>query len=178
MAPPEGGIEVNEFVMYYNSLNTSKWVYDELAGGWLRYHDMSENSGEFYPSLDRLTQKQLIFNNVIVVFMWHDVQNGDGTIIDTIFEVGDIGNAWLFRDGKMYDINWAYRYWDWEVSTWQARPLKYIDDDGNSFALHPGNTWVHVVTPWTCVIEDLNGTNVCTEPSSEVEQWIIKFDNP
>jgi hypothetical protein len=178
LAAPEGGVEVNEFVMSYNSLNTSKWIYDELAGGWLRYHDMSELSGEFYPSLDRLTQKQLVFNNVILVFMYHDVQNGDATIIDTVFEIGDIGNAWLFRDGKMYDINWAYQYWDWEISTWQSRPLKYIDDDGNSFALHPGNTWVHVVTPWTCIYEEMYGINECQDPSSELEQWIIKFENP
>ena len=175
---PDGGIDVPEFEMHYNTLNTSKWVYDELAGGWLRYHDLPDASGNYYPTLDRLNQKQLIFNNVIVMFLPHDVQNGDGTIIDTVFELGDIGDAWLFRDGKMYDINWSYQYWEWELSTWQQRPFKYIDDEGNSFALHPGNTWVHVVTPWTC----LNGATydgyTCDEPSADLEEWHIKFGNP
>ncbi len=178
LGAPEGGIEVNEFEMHYNSLNTSKWVYDELAGGWLRYHDLPDASGQFYPSVDRLNQKQLIFNNVIVVFMPHDVQNGDGTIIDIVLELGGIGDAWLFRDGKMYDINWAYLYWDWEVSTWQPRPFKFIDNDGNSFALHPGNTWVHFVTPWTCLNGSVYSGYECDQPSPELEKWEIRFANP
>ncbi len=181
IAPPDGGIEVNEFVMSYNSNTNAKWVYDELAGGWLRYHDLPnlyDPSGEFYPMLDRLNQKQLIFNNVIVAFFPHEVLNGDGTIIDTLFELGDIGDAWLFRDGRMYDINWAYQYWEWEVSTWQQRPFKFVDNEGNSIPLHPGNTWVNFVTPWTCLYEEADGSAECVEPSENLDQWIVKFDNP
>jgi len=181
LAPPDGGVEVNEFIMSYNSNTNAKWIYDELAGGWLRQHDLPnamDPSGNFYPMLDRLTQKQLIFNNVIIAYIPHEVLNGDGTIVDTVFELGDIGDAWLFRDGKMYDISWTHRYWDWEISTWQPRPFKFIDHDGNSIPLHPGNTWVSFVTPWTCLYEQADGIIECEEPSSDMEQWIIKFDNP
>jgi hypothetical protein len=154
---PSGGYGVPEWIMYYNSNNQTKWEYDPLSNNWLRYNDWADGSGEFYPSTDRINSSQLQFANVVVMFTPHNVLNGDGTIIDIeINEVGLFGKALLFRNGRVYDIYWTTGNEEWESETGQRRPFKFVDAEGNPIALQPGSTWVHIVTPTTCVADGPN----------------------
>ena len=56
------------------------------------------------------------------------------------------GNAYLFRDGRVYEVNWA-RTGDEELIA-----LTY--PDGSRFPLRPGNTWFQIVGTSSSISND------------------------
>ncbi|MEJ2759678.1 MAG: DUF3048 domain-containing protein, partial [Anaerolineales bacterium] len=52
---PDGGTPVESFLMKYNYLNQTRWVYDTEAGGYVRYQNDPSTPEEFSLSTDRLT---------------------------------------------------------------------------------------------------------------------------
>ena len=153
----------NEIIMFYNFLNQAKWVFDPLSGGYLRYTDLADGTGDFYPATDRLNGRQLIFNNIIVVFARHSAIQP--TIIDIHIDF-EQGPAILFRDGKAYKIVWNTFSDDQAQETGRNRPMKFVDSNGNPVPLHPGQTWVHIVTQTTSGYEKNPGF------------WYIRFYAP
>ncbi|MBT3240088.1 MAG: DUF3048 domain-containing protein [Chloroflexi bacterium] len=176
--PPPGGIPLSEFVMFYNTYNQIKWMADPLSGGWLRFNDIADGTNTFYPSTDRLNGRQLIYNNVVIMFVEHEVQNVAGTVIDLPpLTPGNFGQAWLFRDGMFYPIYWSTIGREWEIENNQIRPIKFVDAENNPVPLQPGNTWVHIVTPQTCLTENpFNAT--CLKPSGDLDPWFVRFYSP
>jgi hypothetical protein len=165
--PPEGGAAASRLHVYIAWLNQSAWVYDPLAQSWWRYvDDASEDTAGFvHPETDRLTRRQLLFENVIVLFAYHDVISP--TNLDIHLEHDWVGNAMLFRDGKKYDIRWSTRATPEEVETGRRKPIQfYYPDDTTLFPLKPGHTWVLVVTPETAVTEQVAG------------EWLLQFNQP
>jgi hypothetical protein len=162
--PPAGGRPVSEIDVFYSFLNQSRWVYDAASGSWFRYHDNAEGKGKWYTDTDRLTGDQLRFENVIVLFANHTVISP--TIIDIGLQMGNAGNAILFRDGQEIPIQWTTVAGEYEQSTGLRRPLRFIGADGQPVALKPGHTWVHVVTPFSEVYEDSPGV------------WRVRFYAP
>jgi hypothetical protein len=158
-----GSGDANEVTMFYNFLNQARWVYDPLSGGYLRYTDAADGSGMFYPATDRLNGRQLIFHNVIVMFARHSVITP--TIIDIHLDYQE-GNAILFRDGKAYKIIWSTLSDDQARETGRNRPVKFVDSAGNPVPLHPGQTWVHIVTLNTEAWEQSTGN------------WKVRFYAP
>ncbi len=155
--------EAKEVIMFYNFLNQAKWMFDPLSGGYLRYTDAADGSGKFYPATDRLNGRQLIFHNVVVMFAKHDAITP--TIIDINLNYNQ-GPAILFRDGKAYKIIWNTYSDDQAKETGRNRPVKFIDSEGNPVPLHPGQTWVHIVTQITDGYEKTPGS------------WYIRFYAP
>ncbi len=176
--PPAGGIPLSEFVMFYNTYNQIKWMADPLSGGWLRFNDIADGTSTFYPSTDRLNGRQLIYNNVVIMFVEHEVQNVAGTVIDLPpLTPGNFGEAWLFRDGMFYPIHWSTIGREFEIENNQVRPIKFVDAENNPVPLQPGNTWVHIVTPQTCLTENpFNAT--CLAPSVDLDPWFVRFYAP
>ncbi|HET9907098.1 MAG TPA: SdrD B-like domain-containing protein, partial [Anaerolineales bacterium] len=165
--PPEGGIPASRLHVYMAWLNQSAWAYDPLAQSWWRYVDdaSEQNAGVVHPETDRLTRRQLLFENVIVLFAYHDVISP--TNLDIHLEHDWVGNATLFRDGKKYDIRWSTRATTEEVETGRRKPIQfYYPDDTTLFPLKPGHTWVLVVTPETAVTEQSSG------------EWLLQFSQP
>jgi hypothetical protein len=148
---PAGGVPVTDLMVFYSLLNQSKWVYDPLYDAWLRYTDQADGSGVFVPDTDRLTGKQIYFDNVIVMIANHIVESPSK--IDIEIGIGNKGEAYLFRDGRMYKINWTTKAGDYEKSTGLRRPVQFTDESGNPVALKPGHTWVHIMTPFSFVTE-------------------------
>jgi hypothetical protein len=138
-------------------LNQSGWVYDPLSQSYWRYVDDGEAStaGILHPEVDRLTGRQLQFENVIVLFTEHDVVSP--TNLDIHLEHGLSGKALLFRDGQMYTIEW---------NTEDDTPIKFQVKDNEPFPLKPGHTWITVVTPLTAVTEQKPG------------EWWLRFSQP
>ncbi len=157
------GEDAQEVLIFYNFYNQSLWRFDPLSGGYLRYTDNADGSGEFYPASDRLNGRQLIFHNVIIIFANHTAIKP--TIIDIELEFAQ-GPAILFRDGKAYHILWSTLAGEYEQETGQQRPIKYIDLEGNLIPLHPGQSWVHIVTMNTSAWE--------VEPG----KWKVRFYSP
>jgi hypothetical protein len=106
---------------YVRETNT----YQRLQGGTLQ---------------EDLEGSEIAAANVVVIF----------TQVLVIDEVGrrevrteGDGNAWLFRDGKRFDVRWK--------KDSRKEPLTFVTEDGSDVALNPGQTWVEVVPLSTSV---------------------------
>jgi hypothetical protein len=156
-AVPAGGADASQINVYVALLNQSGWTYDPAAGAWLRYVDDStkQNAGVLHPEVDRLTGRQLQFENVIVIYVEHDVVSP--TNLDIHLEQGDEGYAFLFRDGRKYDILWSTKSGEYEKKTGERRPMQFINEDGSPAILKPGATWIFVATPYSVLSDEGDG---------------------
>jgi hypothetical protein len=154
---PAGGKPAQELDEYWARLNQSKWVYDAASGAWWRYVDQSseETAGVLNPLVDRLNNRQVMAENVIVIFAEHTVVTP--TIVDINLAIGEKGNAYLFRDGQMYDIQWSTRAGKYETTTGLRRPMQFINADGTPAKLKPGHTWVVVFNLQSYLEDQSNG---------------------
>ena len=143
-AAPAGGEPTETFLMFYNSLNQTKWVYDADLGGYVRYQNSILEPDTFTLSTDRLTGEPIVRENVIVLFTKHHVLNAAQTMVEIDLEYSR-GRAVLFRDGMMYDILWDTTNAEYEKETGRLRPIRFTDLDVNPFPLKPGTTWLNVV---------------------------------
>jgi hypothetical protein len=165
--PPEGGVDASKLHVYIAWLNQSAWIYNPLYESWWRYVDDADEdtAGNVHPEIDRLTSRQLDFENVIVLFTTHDVISP--TNLDIHLEQDWLGDALLFRDGKMYNIRWSTVVTDEEFQTGRRKPIRFLHlDDETPFPLKPGHTWIVVVTPETTATEQSPG------------QWFLQFFQP
>jgi len=155
--PPEGGKPAIKLDVYHAWLNQTGWVYNPLSQSYWRYVDDGDaaTAGILHPEIDRLTGRQLQFENVIILFAEHDVISP--TNLDIHLEHGLVGKALLFRNGKMYPIQW---------NTEDDTPMKFQIRDNNPFPLKPGKTWITVATPATAVTEQKPG------------EWRLRFSQP
>jgi len=155
-SPPEGGRMAEKLWVFYNFYNQVEWIFDQSSGSYLRYQDKADGSGKFYPATDRLTGEQLAFDNVIVLYVKHEVLNSAKTLIDFDLLYTQ-GYAYLFRDGKVYPIFWSTIGAEYEKTTGRLRPIRFTDRNGNPIPLKPGNTWVEVVDMTTTLSESKSG---------------------
>jgi hypothetical protein len=146
--------KLNVYIAY---LNQSGWTYDPLYRAYLRSVDTSEmaDAGTLHPDTDRLTDRQLHFENVIVLFAEHQVVSP--TNLDIHLDQGRSGEALLLRDGRMYPIKWSTRAEDDRDKGRAQHPIVFLGPDGEPMPLKPGHTWVLVVTPDTTVEEQSAG---------------------
>ncbi|HKG53360.1 MAG TPA: DUF3048 C-terminal domain-containing protein, partial [Anaerolineales bacterium] len=140
--PPTGGKPVNELYEFWARLNQTKWIYDAASELWWRYVDKSNPDlvGVLHNDTDRLTGRQLKFDNIILLFAQHTVITP--TIVDIDMQVGQTGKAFLFRNGQVREIRWSTRAGKYEQTTGLRRPIQFLNLDGTPAALKPGHTWV------------------------------------
>lgn len=144
---PAGGSPATQADMFFSQLNQSKWVYDPTYQGWLRYVDNTSEETEFHVDIDRLTGRQIFFENLIVLFVDHEVIAP--LIIDMYLQQGEKWKGLAFRDGQMYEIQWSTRSGKYEQKTGFRRPIAFTDNDGNPFPLRPGRSWIIIATPYS-----------------------------
>jgi hypothetical protein len=161
---PGSGLPANTINVYYHLYSQSGWQYDPISQTYLRYTDLADTTGELIPATDRLTGRQLSFENVIVVFAEHGIFRPGQYEVD--FVQGQEKPAYLFRDGQAFKLYWSTQNRDWEKRTGLLRPLHFVDAQDNLVPLHPGRTWIHVVTPFSSVTEQEEG------------QWLVHFAQP
>lgn len=138
----KNGKPANELYEFWARLNQTKWVYDAASEAWWRYVDRSDPNavGVVHNDTDRLTGRQLKFENIVLLFAEHTVITP--TIVDINMEVGQVGKAFLFRDGQVREIRWSTRAGKYEQTTGLRRPIQFLNLDGTPAALKPGHTWV------------------------------------
>lgn len=170
--PPPGGLAANKINSYVARLNQAAWIYDPLSESYWRYVDDTtpENAGKLHAEIDRLTGRQLQFENIVVLFVEHEIFEYQETPISALLDMdlgfGNAGFAFLFRDGMKYDIRWSTKARDYEKETGQARPIYFVDADGNPVPLKPGRTWLFVATPYSYVTNQGDGS------------WTIRYVAP
>ena len=161
---PDGGQPAAAIKIFYHSYTQSAWKYDQVSSAYLRWTDLADGNGTLIPATDRLTGRQLAFENVIVIFAEHHRFRHNQLEID--FGLGQKNIAYLFRDGQMFKILWSTENRDWEKTTGLVRPMHFPDSLGNLIPLHPGRTWIHIVTPFSSVTDHGDGN------------WLVQFVQP
>jgi hypothetical protein len=161
---PEGGQPANSINVFYHAYTQSAWQYDSISQTYLRWTDLADGTGTLLPAMDRLTERQLAFENVIVVFAEHIRFRHNQLEID--FSLGQKNPAYLFRDGQAFKIYWSTANREWEQTTGLLRPMHVVDAKDNLVPLHPGRTWIHIVTPFSSVTDQGNN------------QWLVRFVQP
>lgn len=154
-APVPDGVPATALQVYFSYQNQSGWYYDPLSESYLRYVDTSERqqAGILHPETDRLTGRQLHFENLIVLFARHQVVSP--TNLDIHLDPGRTGKAILFRDGLALNIDWSNVR---DEESEGGRPIRFLQKNGEPALLRPGHTWVIVVTPETTV-EKISGSS-------------------
>ncbi len=142
--PPEGGFAAEELTVYFSSVNQTKWIYESLTQNWARYIDNASENLIFTRDTDKLTGRELSYENIIVLFVEHEVIQP--RIADVHMEIGRGDKGYLFRDGQAYEIQWSTRATEYERSTGLRRPIAFQDMNGDPIALRPGQTWIVIVT--------------------------------
>jgi hypothetical protein len=156
---PQDSPEATFIGVEYSSINRGEWHYDESSGKYLRWIEDLNDDNEIImiPLVDRLTNEQLAFSNVIIIFAPYT------EFAPTVHDIGIWNNqegrqAVIFRDGKLIDGFW--RTVDHEL------PLQFYDTSGKPIPLKSGNSWI--------IIAGLNSIFVDTLPG----HWEMLFDLP
>jgi hypothetical protein len=149
--PPAGGAPAQQVNVFFGNLDQSGWSYDPLYDAYLRYVDTADPKarGVLHADIDRLTGRQLHFENVIVMMADTDVVTKSN--IDIHLDEGNSGPAYLFRNGQAFPIEWSTVAGAYEKRTGFRRPMQFLNQDGSPAALKPGHTWVIIVTPFSIV---------------------------
>jgi len=163
-AVPPGGQPASDIKVFYHSYTQSAWQYDPVSGTYLRWTDLADGNGTLLPATDRLTERQMSFENVIVIFAEHNRFRHNQLEIN--FRLGQKNIAYLFRDGQVFKILWSTENRAWEKKTGLVRPMHFTDPRGDLVALQPGRTWIHIVTPFSSVTDQGNGS------------WLVQFVQP
>lgn len=134
---PEEGQQAKEISIRFSQINPSEWRYDEENGSYLRWIDNETGVGiDLIPLVDRVTEEQLAFKNVVVIFAHHNEITP--TLHDITLWDNTIGQrAFVFRDGQAYDLLWR--------TPSRNQPIQFYDSAGEVFPLKPGNTWVVIL---------------------------------
>jgi hypothetical protein len=147
---PEGGQDADQLWLYISYYNQVEWDYDPESGAYLRLQEEDQEDGtvELKPMTDRLTDEQLAFKNVVVLFAWHNIIQPE--LIGIELQTVENERALVFRDGRMYETTYS------AVSP--VTPLRFYDAEGQPFSFKPGNTWIEIVGLGTVVEEIESGS--------------------
>jgi hypothetical protein len=125
----------NLWIYYPRSTCFTEWHYDPAGGKYKRWIIGS-------PLMDAIDGQQIAASNVIIYFAEHQdtdiIEDSNGATSVRIIVNGK-GPAWFFRDGK---LNKGF----WETDG--SRTPFFTLENGQPYALKPGNTWVEVVPPY------------------------------
>jgi len=159
-----GGSPAEKIDVFYHAYTQSGWQYDPVSQTYLRWTDLADGAGTLIPATDRLTQRQMSFENVIVVFAEHERFRHNQLEIN--FRLGQKNKAYLFRDGQAFEIFWSTENREWESTTGLMRPMHFVDAQENLVPLHPGRTWIHIMTPFSLITDQGDGN------------WQVRFAQP
>ena len=134
---PAGGQPVTQVYVRYSGAIYNRWDYDPTSGTYLRFSDtVNANNGitaEQYAQLtDRLTNQPIAFDNVVVLYVNHELYSPNIYDIQLI----GTGDAYAFRDGQAYKVKWVRNATD---------VVSLTNPDGSPFAFKPGTTCFEVV---------------------------------
>jgi hypothetical protein len=158
--PPAGGLLASQVNALWNYQNQSLFRYDPLSGAYQRFANTPDAPLTFTPQTDRLNGQQLLYDNVIVMYVNY-VAHAE-TLMNIDLETGNMGRSDLFRNGQLFHIYWNTVAQAYEQQTQRARPIRFTDAKGNPVPLAPGHTWVLVFTTASPTYEKTPGSGLWT----------------
>jgi hypothetical protein len=137
---PASNLPGEKVSISYSFVSYNQWEYDPANQRYLRFQETQDakDGQESYALLtDSLTGEQLAANNLVVLLIPHEYYVHTATTEMVKMNFFGSGDAYAFRDGKMYAIRWER---DQAADLLQ---LKY--PDGRYYPLKPGNVWFEVL---------------------------------
>jgi len=135
----EKGVSANQIFIRYSGAIYNRWDYDYQTGKYSRYSDTQNDfdgtQAIYAPLTDRLTEQPITADNVVVIYITHQYFSVTPEIVDIV--ASGPGEAYLFRDGEMFELTWYRNAID--------QLFTLVGPDGEIFPLKPGNTWFEVV---------------------------------
>lgn len=140
-AAPAGGTPTTEAVIDYPGAGPKHtWRWDGTSGAWLSYTEFSDTTEENAPDTDYLTDQQLAYANVVVLYAPHSeadyIEDEPNRLYGVRIDLSGEGNAVLLRDGQRYDVTWR--------RVGEEGMLRFFDASGQPIAFKPGQTWFNV----------------------------------
>ncbi|MEJ2010903.1 MAG: DUF3048 domain-containing protein [Anaerolineales bacterium] len=154
--PPSGGEPGTELEIHYSAGNFHSWRYEAEAGVYRRWQETGSDEAEVELFSDRLTGAPVGPSNVILVVVPHSYITPNPEFVR--IELWGSGRAIAFRDGRAFEIRW--------VRPAGGGVLRFEMQDGSSFPLKPGSTWIELVNTSSEIVE--------REPAS----WWVRFHIP
>ena len=155
---PNSKVGVNLGVQFWTTTR-GEWRYDTEKGQYLRWIEEPVTSKEIkmIPLVDRLTDEQLAFSNVVILFATytefaptkHDI---------AIFDNTAGKRAIFFRDGLVIEGTWR--------TADNGHPIQLLNAWGAPYMLKPGNTWMVLAGDSSTFEEKEEGS------------WELRFDLP
>jgi hypothetical protein len=139
---PAGGKPGENAYVRYSISSYVHWKYDPSTGRYLRFQDKLEaytaQEEAYEPFMDQLENKQVSADNVVILKVIHGFtyKSGNSEIVDILLSDGGSGEAYAFRDGKVYQLLWN-RSTDGIFSL--------TNPDGTLYNYKHGNTWYQVI---------------------------------
>ena len=136
-----------------------EWHYDVASGKYLRWIEepKGETEIEMIPLIDRLTDEQLAFSNVIILFAtYEEIAPTKHDIY--LYNNKDGKRALYFRDGVMIEGLWKTPH--------NGRPIQFYNKWNLPMHLKPGNTWIVLAGDSSKFTENEPGI------------WELRFDIP
>jgi len=133
---PTDGSDGNTVTVKFSDLNVGEWRYDSESGKYLRWIEekTSPDTIRLIPLVDALTDEQLAFSNVIIMYANYE-EYGLALHDIHIWDNYSKMRAVIFRDGQAHDVFWRTA----------DGPIRFIYADGTDFPLKPGNSWVVIM---------------------------------
>jgi len=146
-APAQGEIAI-QIGVEYSFRDRGEWRYDLASHKYLRWIESDDNY-TMIPLVDRLTNEQLKFSNVIIIFATYIEYNE--TLHDILIWNNTQGQrAVRFRDAMMIEGTWKVPD--------HNHPIQFYNNYGLPVALQPGNTWIVIAGNSSTLEETANGT--------------------
>ncbi|MEJ2600703.1 MAG: DUF3048 domain-containing protein [Anaerolineales bacterium] len=138
--PPISNQPGEKVSVYYSFVSYNQWVYDPATHRYLRFQetqDAKDGQEAYAPLTDSLTGEQLAADNLVVLLIPHEYYIHTKTTEMVKMKFFGSGDAYAFRDGKMYAVRWERD---------QATDLLQLKfPDGLYYPLKPGNIWFEVL---------------------------------
>jgi hypothetical protein len=124
----------------YSFVSYNRWEYDSATRRYLRYQEAEDENGDqvqYAPLTDSLTGWPIAADNLVVLLVPHEYYIHTNTTEMVKMNFLGQGNAYAFRDGKMYPLAWQRQTAESLVTL--------IMSNGKPYPLKPGNTWYQVL---------------------------------
>jgi hypothetical protein len=134
--PPTGYASSIGIRMVFSQAAFAEWKYDPEQKRYMRSSE--DEAGKMKPLVDRMTNTQLAVDNLAVLLVpWTRcfVAGATGELWE--FHLEDSGLAYFYRDGMV-------RLGQWKSGGSHA-PLRFLEEDGKPYMLHPGTSYITVI---------------------------------
>jgi hypothetical protein len=149
--PPPSEAPGTELRIRYTDSNYHLWSYNPDIEEYIRYQEKEESTGESYEILsDRVNNIPISADNVVVLVVHHKPL--ESTHEAYRFTLVGSGEAYAFRDGNRYELQWSRPE--------KSDVLYLTDAEGERFPFRPGTTWFEVMGINSEITEAENGLNI------------------